>query len=56
MRLSDVDTWELVGFQNELIRCFMLAVDLMSFSVEVAAFHLYFIYYDFASTHLLRFS
>ena len=27
VRLSDVDTKELAGFQNELIRCFMLAAD-----------------------------
>ena len=27
MRLSDVDTWELAGFQNKLIRRFMLAAD-----------------------------
>ena len=29
MRLLDVDTWELVGFQNELIRHFMLAADVV---------------------------
>ena len=27
--LSDVDTWELVGFQNELICHFILAADLV---------------------------
>ena len=27
--LSDVDTWELVGFQNQLICCFMLAADMV---------------------------
>ena len=29
MRLSDVDTLELAGFQNELIRRFMLAADVV---------------------------
>ena len=29
VRLSDVDTWELAGFQNELIRRFMLAADVV---------------------------
>ena len=29
MRLSDVDTWELAGFQNQLICCFMLAEDVV---------------------------
>jgi hypothetical protein len=27
VRLLDVDTWELAGFQNQLIRRFMLAAD-----------------------------
>ena len=29
MRLSDVETRELVGFQNELICCFILAADII---------------------------
>ena len=29
LRLSDVDTWELEGFQNELLRCFMLVADVV---------------------------
>ena len=29
MRLSDVDTWELGGLQNELIHHFMLAADVI---------------------------
>jgi hypothetical protein len=29
VRLSDVDTWELAGFQNKLIRHFMLAADVV---------------------------
>ena len=29
MRLLDVDTWELVGFQNELICHFILAADMV---------------------------
>ena len=29
VRLSNVDTWELAGFQNELIRHFMLAADVV---------------------------
>ena len=29
VRLSDVYTWELAGFQNELIRRFMLAVNVV---------------------------
>ena len=29
VRLSDVDTWELAGFQNQLIRCFMFAADVV---------------------------
>ena len=29
VRLSDVDTWELAGFQNELIRSFMLSADVV---------------------------
>ena len=29
MRLSDVDTWELAGFQNPLICRFMLAADVV---------------------------
>ena len=29
VRLSDVDTWELAGFQNELIYHFMLAADVV---------------------------
>ena len=29
MRLSEVNTRELVGFQNELILCFMLAADVV---------------------------
>ena len=29
VRLSDVDTWELAEFQNELIRHFMLAADVV---------------------------
>ena len=28
VRLSDVDTWELAGFQNQLIRHFMLVADM----------------------------
>ena len=27
--LSDVDTWELAGFQYQLICCFMLALDVV---------------------------
>ena len=33
VRLSDVDTWELAGFQNELIRRFMLAAGVVSGSL-----------------------
>ena len=29
MRLSDVYTWELAGFQNELIRRFMLVAEVV---------------------------
>ena len=29
VRLSDVDTWELAGFQNDLIHSFMLAADVV---------------------------
>ena len=29
VRLSDVDTWELAGFKNKLIRCFMLVADVV---------------------------
>ena len=29
MRLSDVDTWELAGVQNQLIHHFMLVADLV---------------------------
>ena len=29
VRLSDVDTWELVGFQNQLICGFILAADVV---------------------------
>ena len=29
VRLSDVDTWELAGFQNQLIRHFMMAADVV---------------------------
>ena len=29
VRLSDVDTWELAGFQNELICHFMLGEDVL---------------------------
>ena len=29
VRLSDVDTWELAGFQNKLICRFMLAADMV---------------------------
>ena len=29
VRLLDVDSWELAGFQNELIRRFMLAADVV---------------------------
>ena len=29
VRLSDVDTWELAGFQNQLIQCFMLVADVV---------------------------
>ena len=29
MRLSDVDAWELTGFQNQLICRFMLAADVV---------------------------
>ena len=29
VRLSDVDTWELAGFQNQLTRRFMLAADVV---------------------------
>ena len=29
VRLLDVDTWELAGFQNELIYHFMLAADVV---------------------------
>ena len=29
VRLLDVDTWELAGFQNKLIRRFMLAADVV---------------------------
>ena len=29
VRLSDVDTWELAGFQNELICSFMLVADMV---------------------------
>ena len=29
VRLSDVGTWELAGFQNELIRRFMLAANVV---------------------------
>ena len=34
MRLSDVDTWELAGFQNQLIRRFMLAADMVGGSMR----------------------
>ena len=34
MRLSDFDTRELAGFQNELICHFILAVDLVGGSVQ----------------------
>ena len=34
VRLSDVDTGELAGFQNELICRFILAVDLKSHNVK----------------------
>ena len=33
MRLSDVDTWELAGFQNWLICRFMLAVDMVGVGI-----------------------
>ena len=33
VRLLDVDTWELAGFQNELICHFILAVDMASGSL-----------------------
>ena len=35
VRLSDVYTWELVGFQNQLIRRFMLVADVISGSLWV---------------------
>ena len=34
VRLLDVDTWELVVFQNQLIRCFMLAVDVVGGGIQ----------------------
>ena len=34
VRLSDVDTWELAGFQNELIRHFMLAADVVGVGIR----------------------
>ena len=34
MRLSDVDTWELAGFQNQLICCFMLAADVVGGGIQ----------------------
>ena len=34
VRLSDVDTWELAVFQNQLIRCFMLAADVVRGSIR----------------------
>ena len=34
VRLSDVDTRELVGFQNQLICCFMLAVDVAGGGIQ----------------------
>ena len=33
MKLSDVYTWELAGFQNQLIRHFMLAVDVVGVGI-----------------------
>ena len=34
MRLSDVDTWELMGFQHKLIHSFMLAADVVGGSIQ----------------------
>ena len=34
VRLSDVDTQELAGFQNELIRCFMLVADVVGGGIQ----------------------
>ena len=33
VRLWDVDTWELAGFQNKLIRRFMLVADVVGGSI-----------------------
>ena len=34
VRLLDVDTWELAGFQNQLICHFMLAADMVGVSIR----------------------
>ena len=34
VRLSDVDTWELAGFQNQLICRFMLAADVVGAGIQ----------------------
>ena len=34
VKLFDVDTWELVGFQNELIRRLMLAADMVGGGIQ----------------------
>jgi hypothetical protein len=39
VRLSDFDIWELTGLQNQLICCFMLAVDVVRGGIP--KFHLF---------------
>ena len=34
VRLSVVDTWELVGFKNQLVRSFMLAADVVGGGIQ----------------------
>ena len=29
MRLSDIDAWDMAGFQNQLINCFILVPDVV---------------------------